>query len=51
MTTPPTSPRRESSPDEPPPILGAWRNVYFAVGGWLLFLILLFYIFAKGFTP
>lgn len=35
---------------EPPPILGAWRNVYAAAILWLAFLILLFYVFTRYFS-
>ena len=37
--------------EEPPPFLGSWPRVYAAVLGWLLFLIVLFYIFARAFSP
>ena len=38
-------------PDDPPPLLGTWRRLYLAVIGWLLFLILAFYLFARRFAP
>ncbi len=34
-----------------PPVLGAWRRLYAAVLGWLLFLIVIFYLFTRRFTP
>jgi len=37
--------------DEPPPLLGTWRRLYLAVIGWLLFLILIFYMFTRRFAP
>jgi len=37
--------------EEPPPILKSWRRLYAAVIGWLVFLIILFYLFTKRFTP
>jgi hypothetical protein len=36
--------------EEPPPFLGSWRRVYLAVIAWLLFLIAIFYLFARGFA-
>jgi hypothetical protein len=36
---------------EPPPILGSWPRLYAAVLGWLTFLIVLFYLFARRFAP
>jgi len=37
--------------EEPPPLLGTWRRLYAAVLGWLLFLIVIFYLFARRFAP
>jgi hypothetical protein len=37
--------------DDPPPLLGTWRRMYFVVIGWLAFLILVFYLFARRFAP
>jgi hypothetical protein len=37
--------------EEPPPILGTWRRLYAAVLGWLFFLIVVFYLFARRFAP
>jgi len=37
--------------DEPPPLLGTWRRLYLVVIGWLLFLILIFYLFARRYAP
>ncbi len=42
---------RSSQPDEPPPLMGTWRRLYLAVLAWLTFLILIFYAFARRFTP
>jgi len=36
--------------DEPPPILGRWRNVNIIVLAWLAFLIFLFYAFTRYFS-
>ena len=34
-------------PDEPPPVLGTWRNVYIFVLMYLAAVITLFYIFTR----
>ncbi len=39
------------SKEDPPPFLGSWRRVYLAVIAWLIFLIAVFYLFARGLTP
>jgi hypothetical protein len=44
-------PQRVLAPEEPPPILGTWPRVYLAVLGWLALLIVLFFLFARAFTP
>ena len=36
--------------DEPPPILGRWRNVNLVVLAWLALLILVFYWFTQHFS-
>ncbi len=36
--------------DEPPPILGSWRNLYAIVLGWLALLIVVFYLFTRYFS-
>jgi len=36
--------------DEPPPLLGSWRNVYIFVLCYLALLILGFYWFSRAFT-
>ena len=36
--------------DEPPPVLGRWRNVNIVVLAWLAFLILVFYAFTRYFS-
>ena len=51
MSAPVTKPDRGDQPDEPPPILGTWPRIYAAVIGWLAFLILTFYCFARKFAP
>ena len=38
-------------PDEPPPFLRSWRRVYAAVLGYLLLLIVLFYLFGRVAAP
>ncbi|MCC6859681.1 MAG: hypothetical protein IT158_14015 [Bryobacterales bacterium] len=43
-------PARPEMPDEPPPFLGTWRRVYFAVIFYLGVLIVLFYLFMKAFS-
>jgi len=42
---------RDGDPGEPPPFLGSWGRLYLAVLGWLALLILLFWLFARTFTP
>jgi len=37
--------------DEPPPLLGTWRRLYFAVIAWLALLIVVFYLFAWRYAP
>ncbi len=37
-------------PDDDPPIMGTWRRLYIAVIAWLVFLIVLFYLFARRFA-
>jgi len=37
--------------EDPPPLLGTWRHLYVVVIGWLLLLILVFYLFARRFAP
>jgi hypothetical protein len=34
--------------DEPPPFLGAWRNVYILVLSYLVVVITLFYLFTRA---
>ena len=43
---PPAKPKE--MPDEPPPVLGTWRNVYIFVLCYLAAVIMLFYIFTKA---
>ncbi len=43
----------ESKPehlDDSPPVLRTWPRVYLVVIGWLVFLIAIFYLFARGFA-
>ncbi len=51
MRAPVAKPDRGLEPDEPPPLLGRWPRLYAAVLGWLAFLILAFYCFARNFAP
>jgi hypothetical protein len=51
MSAPVGKPDRGKPPEEPPPILGAWPRLYATVIGWLIFLILIFYCFARKFAP
>ncbi len=37
-------------PDEPPPFLGSWRNVYIAVLVYLCLIMISFYIFTRTFA-
>jgi hypothetical protein len=39
-----------ASHDEPPPILGSWRNLYTVVLVWLTVLIVVFYFFTQYFS-
>ena len=41
---------RSQMPDEPPPILGTWRNVYTSVLIYLVVIILSFYVFTRAFS-
>jgi hypothetical protein len=43
-------PDRGDMPDEPPPFLGTWRNVYIAVVIYLAVIIALFYAFTRAFA-
>ena len=40
-----------TAPDEPPPFLGNWRRVYWAVIIYLVLLIGVFYGFTRYFAP
>jgi hypothetical protein len=40
----------ETYDNEPPPILGSWRNIYIAVLAWLAVLIGIFYAFTRYFA-
>ncbi len=37
----------QGTPDEPPPVLGAWRNVYVLVIGELALVVLLLYALTR----
>jgi hypothetical protein len=37
-------------PDDPPPVLGSWRNVYIFVLTYLACVIALFYLFTRTFA-
>jgi hypothetical protein len=41
---------RGEMPDEPPPFLGTWRNVYIAVLVYLAALICVFYLFTRAYS-
>ena len=41
---------RGNVPDEPPPFLGTWRNVYAAILIYLGLLIAVFYVFMRAFS-
>ena len=41
---------RGNIPDDPPPFLGAWRNVYIVVLIYLVLLIVSFYVFMRAFS-
>lgn len=49
MTTKPEAPRKDvtSTPDEPPPFLGSWRNVYLLLLGELALLTAVFYALTR----
>jgi hypothetical protein len=36
--------------EDAPPVLGTWRRLYFVVIAWLIFLIAIFYLFARRFA-
>lgn len=40
-------PIRQADPDEPPPILGSWRNVYLLLAGQLVVLVLVFWALTR----
>jgi hypothetical protein len=41
---------RSQMPDEPPPFLGSWRNVYTTVLIYLVLIIVSFYVFTRAFS-
>lgn len=41
---------RIQMPDDPPPFLGTWRNVYIAILIYLVLLIVSFYLFTQAFS-
>ena len=51
MTDSAAKPDQPGELEEPPPFFGTWRRVYLAVIAWLALLIVLFYLFAREFTP
>ncbi len=54
MVEPSVAPVKDAGRDrreDPPPLLGTWRRLYFAVIAWLAILILAFYLFARRFEP
>ena len=42
-------PEPRDVPDEPPPFLGSWRNVYGAILIYLTLLIFVFYLFTRAY--
>jgi len=50
LPTPPDPPPKAVI-DEPPPFLGAWRNVYIFVLCYLFVVILGFYLFSRAYAP
>jgi hypothetical protein len=44
------SAERDQLPDEPPPFLGSWKNVYIAVLIYLVVIIVSFYVFMRAFA-
>jgi hypothetical protein len=50
LPTPPEPPRKVVI-DEPPPFLGTWRNVYIFVLGYLVVVIVGFYLFSRAYAP
>lgn len=42
-----TEPERVPEADEPPPILGSWRNIYLFLAGELAALVVSFYLIAR----
>jgi hypothetical protein len=41
---------RNQMPDDPPPFLGSWRNVYIGILIYLALLIVSFYVFTQAFS-
>jgi len=41
---------KQDPPNEPPPFLGSWRRVYWAVALWLCFVIAALAAFTKAFN-
>jgi hypothetical protein len=41
---------RSHVPDDPPPFMGSWRNVYVAILVYLVLLIVSFYAFTQAFS-
>ena len=43
-------PDRSQIPDDPPPFLGTWRNIYIGILIYLVLLIVSFYLFTQAFS-
>ncbi len=41
---------KSEQPEDAPPLLGSWRRIYSVVIAWLVFLIAIFYLFARRFA-
>ena len=56
MSAPPSPPRSDPpgitprEADQPPPLLGSWRNVYLLVLGTLALVVLLLTLFTRAFS-
>jgi hypothetical protein len=51
MSGPAPAHQQTEAVEEPPPFFGTWPRVYLGVIGWLAVLIVVFYVFAREFTP
>jgi hypothetical protein len=51
MNVQPSKQESSAPREEPPPFLKTWRRVYLSVISWLVFLIVVFYLFSRVFSP